>query len=66
MANFRGLSERTGKRAKQMMKQARAARLQPPNTRRRSHLLTVDRTSQQGSRISGHALAYYVGNAVVV
>jgi hypothetical protein len=47
IANFRGFSDKTGKSAKQMMKQARAARLQPPKTRRRSHLLTVDSTRQQ-------------------
>ena len=38
------LLERTnlpGNNAKQMTKQARAARLQPPNTKRRSHRLTV-------------------------
>lgn len=58
MANFRGLRDRTGNKAKQMMKQARAARLQPPNTRRRSHLLTVDRTGQQDSPVSDHVAAY--------
>lgn len=41
MANLRGRRERTGNRAKQITKQARAAKLQPPNISMRSHLLTV-------------------------
>lgn len=49
IANFRGLMANTGSNAKQMTKQARAAKLQAPNTRRRSHLLTIDRTCQQVS-----------------
>lgn len=40
MTNFLGRSERTGNRAKQMTKQARAARLQAPKTSIRSHRLT--------------------------
>ena len=57
MANFRGLRDRTGNRKKQMTKQARAARLQPPKTSRRSHLLTVDRSCQQAfSRLDGMTL----------
>ena len=41
MANFLGVTMRTGNKAKQMTKQAKAARLQAPNTSSRSHLLTV-------------------------
>ena len=40
MANFLGVTMRTGNKAKQMTKQAKAARLQAPNTSSRSHLLT--------------------------
>lgn len=40
MANLRGFSERTGNKAKQITKQATAARLQPPKISSRSHLLT--------------------------
>jgi hypothetical protein len=42
IANFRGLSESTGKSAKQTMKHAKAARLHPPKIRSRSHRLTVE------------------------
>lgn len=45
IANFRGLSDKTGNKAKQIMKQARAARLNAPNMRSRSHLLTAKRIS---------------------
>jgi len=41
MANLRGLSDKTGNKAKQMTKQANAATLKTPKTRRRSHRLTV-------------------------
>jgi hypothetical protein len=41
MANFLGVTMRTGNKAKQMTKQAKAARLQAPNTSSRSHLLTA-------------------------
>jgi hypothetical protein len=41
MANFLGVTMRTGNKAKQITKQAKAARLQAPNTSSRSHLLTV-------------------------
>jgi len=41
IANLRGLSERTGNSAKQITKQAKAAKLQPPNMSNLSHLLTV-------------------------
>lgn len=41
MTNFDGLSDRTGKRKKQMTKQARAPRLQAPKIINRSHLFTV-------------------------
>jgi len=41
IANLRGLRERTGNSAKQITKQANAAKLQPPNTSILSHLLTV-------------------------
>jgi hypothetical protein len=40
MANLRGRVAKTGKRKKQMTKHAAAARLHPPKTSRRSHLLT--------------------------
>ncbi|KAI9814421.1 MAG: hypothetical protein M1827_003277 [Pycnora praestabilis] len=52
MANFRGLSERTGKRAKQMTKQANAPTLHAPNTRSLSHLLTIleDQHAPRGRR----------------
>ena len=40
MANLRGLKAMTGKRAKQMTKQARAPTLHPLKIRMRSHLLT--------------------------
>jgi hypothetical protein len=52
MANLRGLVARTGKRKKQMTKHAAAARLHPPKTSRRSHLLTRGRgqlMSENGS-----------------
>lgn len=39
-ANLRGFNERTGNRTKQITKQAKAARLQPPKINIRSHLLT--------------------------
>ena len=42
IANFRGLSESTGKSAKQITKHAKAARLHPPKIRSRSHRLTVE------------------------
>lgn len=42
MTNLRGLRDSTGKRAKQMTKQASAPRLQAPNINNRSHLLTVE------------------------
>jgi hypothetical protein len=41
MANFLGVTMRTGSKAKQMTKQAKAAKLQAPNTSSRSHLLTA-------------------------
>lgn len=41
MANLRGLSDRTGNKAKQMTKQARAAMLKAPKTSSRSHRLTA-------------------------
>lgn len=41
MANLRGLSDKTGNKAKQMTKQANAAMLKTPKTRRRSQRLTV-------------------------
>lgn len=41
MTNFDGLSDRTGKRKKQMTKQARAPKLQAPKIINRSHLFTV-------------------------
>jgi len=41
IANLRGFRERTGNNAKQITKQASAAKLQPPNTSILSHLLTV-------------------------
>ena len=41
MANFLGVTMRTGNKAKQMTKQAKAAKLQAPNTSSRSHLLTA-------------------------
>lgn len=41
MTNFRGFSDRTGNRAKQMTKQARAPRLQAVKMSNRSHRLTV-------------------------
>lgn len=41
MTNLRGLRDRTGKRVKQMTKQARAARLQAPKINSRSHRLTA-------------------------
>jgi hypothetical protein len=41
MANFLGVTMRTGNKAKQMTKQANAAKLQAPNTSSRSHLLTA-------------------------
>lgn len=42
MTNLRGRTDRTGNRAKQMTKQARAPKLHAPKTNKRSHLLTVD------------------------
>src|SRR6266536_5558968 len=47
MANFRGFSDKTGNRAKQITKHANAARLQPPNMSSRSHLLTANDTYGQ-------------------
>jgi hypothetical protein len=47
MANLRGLSDKTGNKAKQMTKQANAATLKAPKTRRRSHRLTVSSTREQ-------------------
>ena len=41
MTNFDGLSDRTGKRKKQITKQARAPKLQAPKIINRSHLFTV-------------------------
>lgn len=41
MANLRGLSDKTGNRAKQMTKHAKAATLKAPKMRSRSHRLTV-------------------------
>ena len=41
MANFLGFNVSTGNKAKQIIKHARAARLQPPKTSNRSHLLTM-------------------------
>lgn len=40
IANFRGLNDKTGNKAKQITKQAKAARLHAPNKSNRSHLLT--------------------------
>lgn len=42
IANLRGLRDRTGNNAKQITKQASAARLQPPKISRRSHRLTIE------------------------
>lgn len=42
MTNFDGFSDRTGKRKKQITKQARAPKLQAPNIINRSHLFTVE------------------------
>lgn len=47
IANFRGFSDRTGKRKKQITKQANAAALHAPKTRSRSHLLTTIRVHRQ-------------------
>jgi hypothetical protein len=52
MANLRGFSDSTGKSAKQITKQARAPRLQPPKTSSRSHLLKVNQPSSS-SRLLG-------------
>lgn len=41
IANLRGFRESTGNNAKQITKQANAAKLQPPNISILSHLLTV-------------------------
>lgn len=46
ITNLRGFSERTGKRVKQMTKQARAARLQAPKISRRSQRLTAKEVSR--------------------
>lgn len=51
--NLRGLSVKTGNRAKQITKHARAPRLQAPNMRRRSHRLTVTHLVSRESRSSG-------------
>lgn len=51
MTNFDGLSDRTGKRKKQITKQASAPRLQAPKIINRSHLLTVG-TSPWGRQVS--------------
>lgn len=40
IANFRGCSDKTGNKAKQITKHAKAARLHAPNMSNRSHLLT--------------------------
>lgn len=40
MANFLGFKESIGIRVKQTMNSAKAARLRPPKTKRRSHRLT--------------------------
>jgi len=48
IANFRGTGHRMGNRAKQRTKQAKAARLHAPKTRRRSHLLTK---AEQGASV---------------
>lgn len=45
IANLRGRKERTGKRKKQMTKQAAAPILHPANMRRRSHLLRANQAS---------------------
>lgn len=45
IANLRGRVAKTGKRKKQMTKHAAAARLQPPKTSRRSHLLNANHPS---------------------
>ena len=47
IANFRGTGHRIGNKAKQRTKQAKAAALQAPNTRSRSHLLTNARRQCQ-------------------
>jgi len=45
IANFRGLSDRTGNRKKQITKQDRAPRLQAPNTNNLSHRLNANQPS---------------------
>lgn len=51
ITNLRGLRERTGKRVKQMTKQAAAARLQKANTSRRSHRLKTNQPSSSSRRL---------------
>lgn len=46
ITNFLGRKDRTGKRKKQITKQARAPKLQAPKINIRSHLLTTVRRSQ--------------------
>lgn len=46
ITNFLGLSDKTGKRKKQITKQARAPKLQAPKINSRSHLLTIAPKSQ--------------------
>lgn len=46
ITNFLGRNDRTGKRKKQITKQARAPRLQAPKIIIRSHLLTMTAQSQ--------------------
>ena len=56
IANFLGFNVRTGIKAKQITKHASAAKLQPPKTRRRSHLLTRMRSQQTGQALGSSAL----------
>lgn len=58
MTNFRGFSDRTGNRAKQMTKQARAPRLQAPKMSNRSHRLTVEispKATKSASLLGGNS-----------
>src|SRR4051794_19663872 len=54
ITNLDGLKERTGKRAKQMTKQARAPRLQAAKTSIRSHRLTAQSIQSQPRRANDH------------
>jgi hypothetical protein len=66
MANFRGLMAKTGSKAKQMTKHARAAMLQAPKTRRRSHLLTVDTTCQRILHVRSHDMGVLLDDSRAV